>query len=283
MEDLWFKVQEWAAFYGIKIIAALVIFVVGRWVAQMVKGLIARILNSRKVDPTIVSFVEHLGYIGMLVFIVIAALAQLGIQTTSFIAVIGAAGLAIGLALQGSLANFAAGFLMIIFKPFRVGDYIEGAGTAGVVEKLEVFTTTLITADNKVIIIPNSKLMGDNITNYSTKQTRRVDSDFIVGCDNDIEKVRTCLQDAAKKDPRVLTSPETVVVLKELKEGSMVFQVRSWVKGSDYADVYFDLIEAVNKRFSAQGISMPVQQRNIHVYGHGGGQIMPANLGKVDN
>jgi len=283
MEDLWLKIQEWVAFYGIKLVAALVILIVGRWAARMVKGLIGRVLNSRKVDPTIVSFVEHLSYIAVVTFVVIAAMAQLGIQTTSFIAVIGAAGLAIGLALQGSLANFAAGFLMIIFKPFRAGDYIEGAGTAGVVEKIEVFATTLNTADNKVIIIPNAKLMGDNITNYSAKKTRRVDVDFIVGGGNDIDKVRACLQDVVKKDPRILSSPEAAVILREVREGSMVFQVRAWVKVPDYADVFSGLIEAGSKRFFSQGISLPVPQRNIHVYGHGGAQIMPEGLGKVDN
>jgi small conductance mechanosensitive channel len=263
MEGLWLKIQELAALYGIKIIAALVILIVGRWVAGTVKGLIARILNRRKIDPTIVSFIDNLCYIAMIAFIIIAAMAQLGIQTTSFIAVIGAAGLAIGLALQGSLSNFANGLLMIFFKPFRAGDYIEGCGTAGLVEKIEVFTTTLNTVDNKVIIIPNAKLMGDIITNYSTKPTRRVDVDFTVSFDNDIEKVRACLQDVVKSDSRIMTNPETLIVLKELKHGNMVFQVRSWVKGSDYWDVNFYLIEEVKKQFSIQGISMPVPFQNI--------------------
>lgn len=283
MEDLWLKVQEWVAFYGIRIIAALVILIVGRWAARMVKGMTGRVMKTRKVDQTIASFVEHLSYIAVITFVVIAAMAQLGIQTTSFIAVIGAAGLAIGLALQGSLANFAAGFLMILFKPFRAGDFIEGAGTAGVVEKIEVFTTTLNTGDNKVIIIPNAKLMGDNIINYSSKLTRRVDVDFTVGAGNEINKVRTCLQAVVKKDSRILPSPEVIIPLKEIRDGSMVFQVRAWVKSTDYADVYSDLIEAGNKSFRSQGISMPVQQRNVHVIGQGSAQIMPTGLGKVDN
>jgi len=283
MEDIWLKVQEWVAFYGIKLIAALVILVAGRWAAKMVKSLIGRVLNSRKVDPTIVSFAEHLSYIAVVTFVVIAAMAQLGIQTTSFIAVFGAAGLAIGLALQGSLANFAAGFLMIIFKPFRAGDFIEGAGTAGTVEKIEVFTTTLMTVDNKVIIIPNAKLMGDNIINYSAKKTRRVDVDFTVGCGNDIDKVKACLRDVVKGDSRILPSPEAAVILKEMREGSMVFQVRAWVKTEDYADVSSNLIETGSRRFFSQGISLPVPQRNIHVYDHGGARTIPASLGKVDN
>ncbi len=268
METLWFKVQEWITFYGIKIIAALVIFIVGRWIAQAVRGLISRILTGRKVDPTIISFVENLAYIGMLVFVVIASLAQLGIQTTSFIAVIGAAGLAIGLALQGSLANFAAGFLMIIFKPFKAGDYIDGAGISGAVEKIEVFTTTLVTVDNKVIIVPNAKLMGDIVTNYSAKDTRRVDLDFMVSHANEIDKVRSCLLGVAGSDPRILKSPETVILLKELKEG-MVFQLRSWVKGSDYWDVYFSVIETAKRQFVLQGIAAALPTQNVHVYDHG--------------
>lgn len=207
----------------------------------------------------------------MLVFVVIAALAQLGIQTTSFIAVLGAAGLAIGLALQGSLSNFAAGFLMIIFKPFRAGDYIEGGGTAGVVEKIEVFTTTLTTADNKVIIVPNAKMMGDIITNFSTKKTRRVDLDFSVSYANDIGKVRACLLEVIQDTAKILKEPESVILVKELKEGSVVFQTRTWVMSADYWDVHFALMEGVKKRFGEQGIVLPVPARDVHVYEHGKG------------
>ena len=268
MENLVIKVQEWVAFYGFKVIAALVILVVGRWIAGWVKGLATRIFVRRNVDPTIVSFVGHLTYIGLLTFVVIAALAQVGIQTTSFIAVIGAAGLAIGLALQGSLANFAAGFLMILFKPFKAGDYIDGAGASGIVQKIEVFTTTLATLDNKVVIIPNAKMMGDNITNYSTKETRRVDLDFGVSHSEDIDKVRKCIQDVLHKDARILKDPETAILVKELTETKVVFQVRSWVKSADYWGVYFDVIEAVKKRFSAERISAPIPQRDVHLYEH---------------
>jgi small conductance mechanosensitive channel len=268
MENLSLKVQEWIAFYGIKIIAALVILIVGHWIAKGVERLTGRILTGKKVDQTIVSFVGHLLYIALITFVVIAALAQLGIQTTSFIAVIGAAGLAIGLALQGSLANFAAGFLMIIFKPFKAGDYIEGGGASGIVEKIEVFTTTLKTLDNKVVIIPNAKMMGDNIINYSTKETRRLDLDFGVSYDDDIDKVRTCIQDVINSDERTLKDPGALILVKELASSSVNFQLRVWVKGSDYWGVYFDVIEAVKKRFDAQGISIPFPQRDVHVYEH---------------
>lgn len=268
MEDLWLKIQEWVTFYGLKIIAALVIFIVGRWIANGVQRLTGRVLTGRKVDPTIVSFVRHLTYIALLTFIVIAALAQLGIQTTSFIAVIGAAGLAIGLALQGSLANFAAGFLMILFKPFKAGDYLQGGGATGIVEKIEIFTTTLVTVDNKVVIIPNAKMMGDNIINYSTKENRRVDLDFGVSYGDDIDKVRKCIQDVINSEGRILKDPEASILVKELADSSVVFQLRAWVKGSDYWGVHFDVIEAVKKRFDAQGISIPFPQRDVHVYEH---------------
>ncbi len=269
MESLWLKVQEWVAFYGLKVVAAVVIFIAGRWIAQVIQGLTGRVLTMKKVDPTIVSFVQHLAYIALLTFFVIAALAQVGIQTTSFIAVIGAAGLAIGLALQGSLANFAAGFLMIIFKPFKAGDYIEGGGAAGVVEKIEVFTTTMTTVDNKVVIIPNAKMMGDNIINYSAKESRRVDLDFGVSYGDDIDKVRKCLQDIISGDSRILKDPGASILVKELAASSVVFQLRAWVKGPDYWDVHFGLVETVKKQFDAQGISIPFPQRDVHVYEHG--------------
>jgi len=266
MEEWLPKVVELITFYGLKVIAALVVFVVGRWIARGVKKLTAKILTKKNVDPTAVSFVEHLVYIGLITFVIIAALAQLGIQTTSFIAVIGAAGLAIGLALQGSLANFAAGFLMIIFKPFKAGDYIDGGGAAGTVEKIEVFTTQLKTVDNKVVIIPNAKMMGDNIVNYSAKDTRRVDLDFGVSYGDDIDNVRKILQGLVNNESRILKDPETMIVVKELADSSVNFQVRAWVKTADYWGVHFDMIEMVKKQFDAENISIPFPQTDVHVY-----------------
>ena len=268
MEEWLPKIVGMISFYGLKVIAALVVFIVGRWIARGVEKLTGRVLAKKNVDPTVVSFVEHLVYIGLITFVIIAALAQLGIQTTSFIAVIGAAGLAIGLALQGSLANFAAGFLMIIFKPFKAGDYIDGGGAAGTVEKIEVFTTQLKTVDNKVVIIPNAKMMGDNIVNYSAKDTRRVDLDFGVSYSDDIDKVRKILADVVKNESRILKDPETMIIVKELADSSVNFQVRAWVKTAEYWGVYFDTIETVKKQFDAQDISIPFPQRDVHVYEH---------------
>jgi small conductance mechanosensitive channel len=260
------RLQELVAFYGLKIVAALVIFIVGRWVAKALRRLAVRMLTKAKVEETLISFAGNLTYIALLVFVIIAALNQLGIQTTSFIAVIGAAGLAIGLALQGSLANFAAGVLVIIFRPFKVGDYIEGAGVAGVVEEIQIFTTQLKTPDNKTIIIPNAKITGDNITNYSAKDTRRVDMVLGVGYGDDLKKVREVLEDILAKDDRVLDDPAPTIGVLELGDNSVNFAVRPWVKTEDYWGAYFDVLETVKRRFSEEGISIPYPQRDVHLY-----------------
>jgi len=268
MDAIIAKLQEWGAFYGLKIVAAIIVLIVGRWIAKAIRKLVNKILIKRNVDPTLVSFVGNLTYIALLTFVIIAALAQLGIQTTSFIAVIGAAGLAVGLALQGGLANFAAGFLMIVFRPFKVGHFIEGAGATGIVEEIHIFTTQLRTPDNKTVIIPNAKLMGDNIINYSAKDTRRVDLVVGVSYTDDLQKVKQVLQDIVKKDSRILQDPASMIAVKELADSSVNFVVRLWVKTADYWDVYFDTTENVKKRFDAEGISIPFPQQDVHLYEH---------------
>jgi small conductance mechanosensitive channel len=262
------KLQELMAFYGLKIVAAVLILILGRWVSKGLRLLIQRMMRKAEVEQTIVSFVGSLSYIALLTFVVLAALNQLGIQTTSFIAIIGAAGLAIGLALQGSLANFAAGFLMIVFQPFKAGDYIEGAGVAGTVELIQIFTTRLKTPDNKTIIIPNAKLMGDNIVNYSAKDTRRVDMVIGVSYNDDLKKVREILLDLLAKDNRVLQDPEPTIGVLELADNSVNFALRPWVKTEDYWGLYFDLTESVKRRFDDEGISIPFPQRDVHVFEH---------------
>jgi small conductance mechanosensitive channel len=260
------SLQTFAAFYGLKIIAAIVIFVVGRWVARALRNAIKKMMAKGDVDETLISFVGNLTYITLLAFVIIAALNQLGIQTTSFIAVIGAAGLAIGLALQGSLANFAAGVLMIIFRPFKAGDYIEGAGVAGTVEEIQIFATQLKTPDNKTIIVPNAKMMGDNITNYSAKDTRRVDMVIGVGYGDDLKKVREILEDILAKDDRFLEDPAPTIGVLELGDNSVNFAVRPWVKKEDYWGAYFDVTETIKRRFDEEGISIPYPQRDVHLY-----------------
>jgi len=266
MENLFQKIWELLAVYGLKIIAALVILSLGRWLAQFIKSVVKKVMLKKGVEPTLISFTADLAYFALLVFVVIAALGQLGIQTTSFIAVIGAAGLAIGLALQGSLANFASGFLMILFRPFKVGDYIEGAGVGGTVEKIKIFTTQLQTPDNKTIIIPNAKLTNDNIINYSSKGTRRVDLIFGISYGDDIDTAKKIMSDVIAADDRILKDPPPQIVVLELADSSVNFAVRPWVKSGDYWNVRCDLTETIKKQFDKNGISIPFPQRDVHVY-----------------
>ncbi|MDA8137314.1 MAG: mechanosensitive ion channel [Desulfobacteraceae bacterium] len=262
------KVWELITFYGLKVLAAAAILVIGRWVAQLISNVIRRIIRKTELDPTVASFIGNLTYVALLVFVVLAALSQLGIQTTSFIAVLGAAGLAIGLALQGSLANFAAGFLMIIFKPFRVGDYIEGAGVGGTVEEIQIFTTTLKTPDNKTVIIPNAKLTSDNIINWTVKGIRRVDMVFGIGYKDDVDKAKKVMGQVLAQDSRILKDPPPQIALMQLGDSSVNFVVRPWVKSDDYWSVYFDTTENVKKAFDVNGINIPYPQRDVHIYQH---------------
>lgn len=266
MEDIIPKVQDLLATFGIKVLMALLILVIGRWVAKFLRDLTAKIMAKTGTDATLVKFVGSLVYFALLAFVVLAALAQLGIQTTSFIAVIGAAGLAVGLALQGSLANFAAGVLMLIFRPFKVGDYIEGAGVAGVVEEIHIFHTLLGTLDNKAIIVPNAKLTGDNITNYTMKENRRVDLVFSVSYGEDIEKVKHVVAGVLGSDARVLKDPPPTIAVLGIDIGTVNFAVRPWVRTEDYWDVFFSTNENMKKRFDAEGIHTPVPRRDVHLH-----------------
>lgn len=259
---------ELAIQYGLKLLAAIVIFIIGKMVASWVKKLVIRVMKKSEADPIIIGFSSSIVYIGMLAFVVVAAIGQLGIQTTSFIAILGAAGLAIGLALQGSLANFAAGFLLIIFRPFKVGDAIEAAGVSGSVKAIHIFTTTLTTGDNKTIIVPNAKLSSDNITNYSTQETRRVDLTVGVSYDADLKEVRNILEDIVSKDTRILKDPAHLIAVSELADSSVNFTYRLWVKSADYWGVFFDTNESVKTRFDAAGIGLPYPQRDVHLYEH---------------
>lgn len=268
MEGLLAKAQEIVGLYGLDIIAAVVILIIGRWGAKIFRYFVKKMMLRGGVDATIVNFVGHLTYIALIIFVIIAALGQLGIQTTSFIAILGAAGLAIGLALQGSLSNFAAGFLMIIFRPFKVGDKIDAAGVTGVVEEIQIFTTVLTTPDNKTIIIPNSKITGDNIVNYSVKGTMRVDMTMGIGYGDDIDKARAVIKDVLDKDDRILKDPESTISVIELADSSVNFTVRPWAKSEDYFNVYFDVTEKLKKRFDEEGINIPFPQRDVHIYNH---------------
>ena len=266
MEQIAAKMQEWIALYGLKVLAALVIIVIGRFAAGGIRSLVRRLLQRSRVDEILVSFTGSVIYVAIIAFVIIAALGQLGVQTASFIAVIGAAGLAVGLALQGSLANFAAGVLMIIFKPFKVGDFIEGGGVLGVVEAIGIFTTELKSPDNKKIIVPNAKMTGDNIVNYSAKDLRRVDIVAGVSYADDIDKVKSILRDILSNDDRVLKDPAPMICVLELADSSVNLAVRPWVKTADYWDVFFATQESIKKRFDAEGITIPFPQQDVHLH-----------------
>lgn len=251
--------------FGLKIVTALAIFIIGKWVARKLGSAVTKLLEKGSGDPMLVRFVGNIVYFALLTFVILAAIAQMGVQTTSFVAALGAAGFAVGLALQGSLGNFAAGILLLVFRPFRVGHFIEGAGTAGTVEEVHIFNTRLRTPDNKSIVIPNSQLTSGTITNFSAKSERRVDLTFGVSYSDDIDRVKAVIREVMAEDDRILPEPEPVVGLMTLGESSVDFVVRPWVKSENYWPVLFDLNERMKKRFDAEGISIPFPQRDVHI------------------
>lgn len=250
----------------INIATSAVILFGGIWLAKRIKKYIATIMEKREIDALLASFSSNIIYVALVAFVIIATLGQLGIQTTSFVAIIGAAGLAIGLSLQGSLSNFASGVMIIAFRPFKVGDFIEAGGVSGVVEGIQIFSTQMRTGDNKAIIVPNSNIIGGNITNYSAKDTRRVDLIFGIGYDDDIKKAKEVLAELVNSDERILKDPEPVIAVSELADSSVNFVCRPWVKTADYWGVYFDLTEAVKLRFDKEGISIPYPQQDVHMH-----------------
>jgi small conductance mechanosensitive channel len=253
---------------GVRVGLALAIFVFGRWLAIFVTKMVKRAMAKADVEETLMTFLGNLLYYVLLAAVVIATINQLGIQTTSLLAVLGAAGLAIGLALQGSLSNFAAGVMIVGFRPYKVGDFIEAGGVTGVVEQVQIFTTVMRTGDNKKIIVPNSQVMAGEITNYSANPTRRVD--LVAGCgyDDDLDKVRGVLESIVADDDRILSDPAPVIAVSELADSSVNFVVRPWVKSDDYWGVYFALTEQIKKRFDAEGIAIPYPQTDVHLYSH---------------
>jgi small conductance mechanosensitive channel len=266
VENMVDRLEAWVLIYGIKVISALLILFCGWLVARGLQVLLRRVLRRGHVDGTLISFISSLSYVALMAFVIIAALGQLGIQTASFVAVIGAAGLAVGLALQGSLSNFASGVLMIIFKPFKIGDFIEGGGATGVVEEVGIFTTELKSPDNKKIIVPNGKMTGDNIVNYTAREIRRVDIEVGVSYGDNLDKVKKAIDTVMKMDSRILAEPAPQIAVGELGESSVNFVVRPWVKTADYWDVKFATQENLKKQFDAEGISIPFPQRDVHLY-----------------
>ena len=264
--EVWTMIQTIGVDFGINLITAIVIFFVGKWVVNLVvKGLL-KAMQKSEVDTTLRRFVANLARMLLMLFVIIAAIGALGVKTASLVALIGAAGLAVGLALQGSLSNFAAGVLIVLFRPYKVGDWIEGGGVSGSVEEVQILTTVLKTGDNKRVIIPNSQIMGTTITNYSANDTRRVDLVVGVSYSDDLDKVRKELQDLVAADDRILDDPAVTIAVSELADSSVNFVLRPWVKTADYWGVYFGLTEAIKKRFDEVGISIPFPQQDVYVH-----------------
>lgn len=251
--------------YGTKIILAIAVYVIGKWIAKIISNLIFKGLTARKVDKTICQFTKNIVFYAMFTMVVIAALGQLGIQTASFVAIIGAAGLAVGFALQGSLANFAAGVLLMLFRPIKLGDYVDAGGASGVVHEISIFSTTLMTPDNKTVIISNAAVMGDNIINYSTQAERRVDFTVGVGYGADLDLVRKELEAIANEDPRIIQANGVTIGIGELADSSVNFAYRVWTKTEDYWAVFFDTNEKIKKRFDMAKIEIPFPQMDLHL------------------
>ncbi len=248
-----------------KVALAIAVLAIGFWLTKTVVALLDRRFERQGMDPTLRPFARSIISFGMKIAIVISAIGILGVETTSFIAILGAAGLAIGLALKDSLGNFAGGAMLLFFRPIKVGDYIEAQGVAGSVESIQMFHTILKTADNKTIIIPNGPLYNGSMTNYSTEENRRVDLVFGIGYGDDIDKARTIIGKLITEDARIFGDPAPAILVKELADSSVNFAVRVWAKGADYWGIYFDLTEKVKKAFDAQGVSIPFPQRDVHL------------------
>ena len=262
------SITQIAADFGLRVLYAVLIIFVGRWVVKLLLKIIKSALEKTTVEETVRIFVANLLSTLLMVIIFIAAINQLGIETTSIIAMLGAAGLAIGLALQGSLANFAAGILIVIFRPYKVGDYIEAGSAAGTVLDIQIFSTVLKTPDNKVVVVPNGTIMDSSIINYTGQETRRVDIIASCGYEDDIDKVKDILQDILDQDERILKEPEPRIAVSELADNSINFIVRPWVNSSDVLSVKYSILEQIKKRFDAEGISIPYPQRDVHIYNH---------------
>lgn len=262
--DIQQLIETYVLPWTVNIVMALAIFLLGKFIARVMVGFAKKLMVKAKVDNILVNFIASIINSILLLFVVIAALDRLGVETTSLIALIGAAGLAVGLALQGTLQNLASGVMLIIFRPFNDGDFIEAAGVSGIVEEIGIFTTTMRTGDNREIIIPNGEIFGGTITNYSKRSTRRVDMVFGIGYDDDIKKAKDIISQILDEDERILKDPAPTVAVAELADSSVNFNVRPWCKTDEYWNVYSDTHEKIKLAFDAEGISIPYPQIAIH-------------------
>lgn len=257
--------NEYVVPWIINILTALAVFIVGRIVIGLMMSLAGKLLRKSKMEDMLINFITSILGAVLLLFVVVASLDQLGVNTSSLIAIVGAAGLAIGLSLQDSLKNFAAGVLLVVFRPFRAGDFIEAAGISGVVESISIFSTVMRTGDNREVIVPNGPIYGGVITNYSKRDTRRVDMIFGIGYDADLLQAKKLLVEILAEDERVLAEPAPVVVVAALADSSVNFAVRPWVKTADYWAVLWATNEKVKLRFDEAGISIPFPQMDVHL------------------
>ncbi len=261
-QTLWF----WISTFSIKLVTAILIFLVGKWLARRLTDLFAAVLERHKTEITLVNFLRNIAYYALLIAVVIAALGQLGINTTSFLTVVGAAGLAIGLALKDSLGNFSAGVLLILFRPFKVGDFVTAGGVSGTVEQISIFNTELATPDNQQVLVPNSSIMGNVITNVTAKPTRRIDLTIGISYGDDMGRAKEVLARVLQEESRLLSEPAASIAVAELGASSVNLVVRPWVRTADYWDVRFALTEKIKAGFDKEGISIPFPQQDVHLF-----------------
>jgi len=255
--------------YGPQLLLAIIVLIVGLWLIKRVVRLMGKGMERSNTEPTLAKFLSSLVSIGLKALLLISVASMVGIATTSFIAILGAAGLAVGLALQGSLANFAGGMLILMFRPYKVGDFVDAQGVAGTVSAIEIFNTVIKTPDNKVIIVPNGAMSNGIITNYSREPTRRVDFVFGIGYSDDIAQAKATIERLVREDERALSDPEPLIVVSELADSSVNITTRVWVNAPDYWGLYFGLTEKVKLTFDAEGISIPFPQRDVHLFQEG--------------
>jgi small conductance mechanosensitive channel len=263
--DLSTFLETYAISWGMNIGFAILIYVIGKIVVKVLVSVFVKVMSKSKYDDMLVDFLKSMVHAMLMLFVIIASLNQLGVNTTSLVAILGAAGLAIGLSLQDSLKNFAAGVMLLVFRPFKAGNYVDAAGVSGTVVSVGIFTTTMNTPDNKEIIVPNGNIYGGNIINYSAKTTRRVDMVFGIGYDDDLLQAKQVLEAMLQADERILKEPTYTVAIGELGDSSVNILVRPWVNAADYWAVKFEFTEAVKLRFDKEGISIPYPQMDVHV------------------
>ena len=271
LENMQGAVTSLASTWGLHVIGALAVLIIGWIVAKTIRASVRRALNRSSLDKTLAPFISNIVYYALITFVLLAVLALFGVQTTSFIAVLGAAGLAVGLALQGALTNFAAGVMLLIFRPFKVGDFVDAGGNAGTVQEIGIFSTILHSGDNVKIIVANSQIYGTTIKNYSANDTRRNDMVIGVGYDDDLGRAKSVMERVLKEDSRVLEDPTPLVAISELADSSVNFVVRPWCRKEDYWALRFDLHRKFKDELEAAGCSIPYPQQDVHMHQAGGG------------